>query len=305
MNVQPSVFSLPNEILVAIVAAAAEDDYVDFPLEQGGDHPEWTVSQVSRRFRDIVIGAPTLWTVVEVHLILKESIEIFKLYLERSRGCKIWANLREVSWDREIVPHHVIAEGLSHIVPHIKRIQRLCIMSNPESVAAMLAPFQYAEAPYLEYLQLRVPGFWLRSMEIFPPEAPRLTRFVLHGFRPRFPVPQWAGTLTHLEYWETEDEKDEDGNSFFATIVSQCSSLVHLYVDTLQMRYRGSPLRIPTLKSLHLLINPDADDALDLLKVVELFDTPAVTDLTFDYAHGDHICVLFNPTSVPRSVFPA
>ncbi|KAJ6591028.1 hypothetical protein DFH09DRAFT_1273719 [Mycena vulgaris] len=63
-------------------------------------------------------------------------------------------------------------------------------------------------------------------------------------------------------------------------------------------------ISIPSLISLHIVIWSDHAAPM-LAEIVGLFDTPAVTDLTIDYAHGDQISVLFDSTSLPNVIFPA
>ncbi|KAJ7704308.1 hypothetical protein B0H17DRAFT_1039224 [Mycena rosella] len=94
--------------------------------------------------------------------------------------------------------------------------------------------------------------------------------------------------------------------SFCMAIATQCFSLVHLLIDTISWYHVEEMNRfsLPSLKSLHILVDPD-DDETNLLAVVSLFDIPAATDLIIDHAHGDCICVLFNATTYPDLSFPA
>ncbi|KAJ7028700.1 hypothetical protein C8F04DRAFT_51593 [Mycena alexandri] len=306
MNDHVPIFSLPTELLIAIIAAA--QDFQAFPSQLDGWKPEWTMSRVSRRFRDVSLAASSLWRLVQVDLISEHSVEIFKLYLARSQGCEIWVNLRELSWVGETIEHPSIAERLSHIVPHIGRVQRLGILSNPESMNAMLEPFRDAEVPYLEYLQLHSTCYSC-PVELFLSGAPKLAFFTLSGFTHHFPIPQWAASLTHLELRGCEDVMDAGGNSFFAAITTHCPSLVHLYIGTTAILYgphniSAGQIHIPTLKTLHICVSYGRNSEA-LLEHVAFFDTPAVTDLAVDYAHGDDISVLFGPTILPRPVFPA
>ncbi|KAJ7481522.1 hypothetical protein FB451DRAFT_130316 [Mycena latifolia] len=311
-NPSPSpsvILSLPDELLVAIAAMGQEGGLLFWESVNGYPNDfqsEWTLSHVSRRFRDVVIGAPTLWNVVETDLILEGSVEIFKLYLERSRPCKIRAHLRDCS--RIGVEPHLIAERLSHIIPHTHRIWRLGIVATVKSMAAMLAVFRDAAVPALKRLEIEVEDKYFDCpLEIFSSSSPpALTFLKMTGFTPHFPVPQWTASLTHMELWRCQDEEDSYGHSFFAAIATQCPSLVHLYIDTTSIWNPQDMDRftIPSLKSLHIVICFDYD-APHLLAIVHLFDTPAVTDLTIDYAHGDDICVLFDGASLPGSCFPA
>ncbi|KAJ7721014.1 hypothetical protein B0H16DRAFT_1603506 [Mycena metata] len=308
MNDLAPIFSLPTELLVTIVAAGHREDFLAFPSQLDGWKPEWVMSRICRRFRDISIAASSLWRLAQVDLISEHSVEIFKLYLARSQGCEIWVNLRELSWDGETIEPPLIAERLSPIVPHIGRIQRLGILSNWESMAAMLAPFRDVQVPCLEYLQLHSTHHDC-PVELFCSGAPKLTFLTLSGFTPHFPIPQWTASLTHLELWGCEDVVDTGGNSFFAAITTHCPSLVHLYINTTARLYGPhnisvGEIHIPTLKTLHICLSYDFSTEA-MLEHIAFFDTPAVTDLTIDYAHGDDVSTLFCPTNLPHPVFPA
>ncbi|KAJ7764507.1 hypothetical protein DFH07DRAFT_376609 [Mycena maculata] len=126
----PAIFSLPDELLVEIAAAGQVHEF----------DAEWALSHISHRFRDAIIGAPTLWTVVYTQLLVEGSVEISKLYLERSRACKIWVTLYEVPLGVD-VERHSIVDRLSHLVPHIHRIRNLRIAGH-RLVDAMLTPFR-------------------------------------------------------------------------------------------------------------------------------------------------------------------
>ncbi|KAJ7721017.1 hypothetical protein B0H16DRAFT_379088 [Mycena metata] len=305
MNDRAPVFSLPTEILVAIISAARRQDILAFPSQfpiLDGHKPEWILSRVSRRFRDVTIGAPSLWVIMTLDADFKGSAEIFQLYLMRSQPCRIWANLRALT----SVEHPLIAERLSHIIPHTGRIQRLSIQAKPDSMLAMFAPFRDAEVPCLEYLQLRTATPYLHKcpLEMFPLGAPNLRFLKLVGFTPHFPVPQWT-SLTHLELWRCDDEVDDQGNSVLVSLATQCPLLTHLYIATFGLAPSIPPGRIsiPSLKTLRICLDFQRD-VLNLVDNIALFNTPAVTDFAVDYAHGDDISSLLHPFSLPHCVFP-
>ncbi|KAJ7855117.1 hypothetical protein B0H14DRAFT_2754834 [Mycena olivaceomarginata] len=112
MPSSPSVLtisSLPNELLEAIAAAGQQDR---LPHLQLVFKSEWTLSHVSRRFRDVII-------------------EILGLYLARSNTRDISVSLKSY-WGSTVddTERHLTVERLSQIVPHINRIWRLsCTVS--------------------------------------------------------------------------------------------------------------------------------------------------------------------------------
>ncbi|KAJ6588434.1 hypothetical protein B0H19DRAFT_1099295, partial [Mycena capillaripes] len=149
-----TISDLPNELLLAIAAAGQEGRGVpDADSQPMVSKTEWTLSHLSRRFRDVIIGVPALWTLVEANLNAEGSVEILKLYLERSRACNIWATLRRPSVP---VPdnHELIEKRISQILPHVHRMWRLRIVLRTPTGGLLLAPFRDISAPNLQYLEL-------------------------------------------------------------------------------------------------------------------------------------------------------
>ncbi|KAJ6591036.1 hypothetical protein DFH09DRAFT_191901 [Mycena vulgaris] len=300
----PEIFSLPNELLVAIAAAGQENRLPLWLDRDGAFKSESTLSHVCRHLRAAIIGAPELWTLVEADLDLDGSVENFKLYLERSRASKIWVTVREFGLEPDILSEHIAL-----LLPHTHRIWRLGIMSTVNSINAMLDPFRDVAAPCLEHLEIYrdelLPGPF--PLEMFASGQPaHLSILKLDGFTPRFPIPKWATSITHLKLRRGQEVDGLDGKRLFVAMVQQCRSLVHLYLDT-NVLHRPEVIgriSIPSLKSLHLLLWNHGSNHL-LVRVFRVLDTPALTDITIDCAHGHDISELFNPMSLPDSSFPA
>ncbi|KAJ7481571.1 hypothetical protein FB451DRAFT_1236449 [Mycena latifolia] len=261
------------------------------------------MSHVCGRVREAVIGAPALWTLVEADFYFEGSVQIFKLYLERSRGCKIWAMCK---FSSHRIDHHLIAERLGHILPHTHRISRLGIISRTDSLVPILAAFRDVSVPALQGLEIELGDIYNCPLELFssgPP--PALTFLKMAGFTPQFPLPRWMASLTHLEFRRSDDVLDPDGRSAFVELITQCPALSHLYIDTSCCSRRDmNRIPSPSLKSLHVVIEDFADTPA-LTGMVGLFDTPALTELTIAGAHGDQICHLFDETHLRHSSFPA
>ncbi|KAJ7481483.1 hypothetical protein FB451DRAFT_1394135 [Mycena latifolia] len=267
----PAIFSLPNELFIAIAFAGQEPDrihiHVDFKSE-------WTLSHVSRRFRDVIIGAPVLWTFVEIDRTHQGSVEIMKLYFARSLGCKIRANLRDIK-------------------------------ATKISITPILAVLQDAAVPILQDLEIKIEdnaaGYRpLDLLSLGPPHA--LTLFKMVGFAPQFPLPQWMASLTHLNISRSDHLLVSNGN--IVDLTTQCPALIHLYIDTTYWASRQGRIIIPSLQSLRISVNDSDEAASFLLEIFEVLDTPAVTELIVEHAHGDHICVLLNSACLSNSSFP-
>ncbi|KAJ7028704.1 hypothetical protein C8F04DRAFT_1265663 [Mycena alexandri] len=285
------ILSLPNELLIAIATAG-----------QGGSvtvqqlRPEWSLSQVCRRFRDIIVGAPVLWTLIELDLHSDMLADIANLYFTRSQACHLRTILREC----KDTDDELIAERLSVIVPHIHRIRqlRIFLFANPQIA---LAPLRHVAAPNLERLEIRntLEAFEMNPVEIFSLGAPMLTFICMKCITPHFPVP-WAAALTHLKLHRDGEWRDSS-SSLAATITTQCLCLAHLSLSVVYLEM--GRLHLPFLERLHIEI-PEEDQH-HLLAIFDLFDTPALAEFTISGTHADQILVLFNSTSLPHSSFPA
>ncbi|KAJ6590929.1 hypothetical protein DFH09DRAFT_1138122 [Mycena vulgaris] len=308
------ILSLPNELLAEIVAVGQAEERLELErvltlshrFHSVGSNLEWTLSHVSRRFREAIIGAPVLWTIVRIDFTFEGSVAISKLYLERSQRCKIWVNTHDTAVPRDSSLDHLMANQFSHIIPHTPRIWRLSLDSGVHSLVATLLAFRDVAVPALEHLEIETGGMYANCpLEMFsagPPIA--LTRLKIDGSVPTS-LPQWTASLTHLDLWRGEG-LGSDRTSFFMAIPTRCPSLVHLCFDTTSFDSPPNLARmsILSLRSLRIILHRDYDTP-HLVGVIGLFDTPAVTDLTIDYVHGDQICVLFDPTSLPDLSFPA
>ncbi|KAJ6588352.1 hypothetical protein B0H19DRAFT_1248025 [Mycena capillaripes] len=284
MSAPLTILSLPNELLVAIAAAGQEGRVADL-VTSFDFRTEWTLSHLSRRFRNVIVSAPALWTFIEVNLCAEGSVEISKLYLERSQTCHISATLKYPDFD-------LVAEGFLRILSHIDRVWRLNMQLRMEPGKLLDSLCRGLAAPNLQHLEITNDT---ARASMFSLEAPKLTFVKIVGFNALL-VPAWTTSLTHLELWSVEEKDD----SFFVAIAEQCPSLVHLRIDMTES-YPRSRFHIPSLKYLHISIIGDPDSLCD---IAELLDTPLLVEFIINDAHGDWIFALFNSTSV-HSSFPA
>ncbi|KAJ6571706.1 hypothetical protein B0H19DRAFT_1130802 [Mycena capillaripes] len=217
------------------------------------------------RFRDVIVGAPALWTIVEANLNAEGSVEILKLYLERSRACHICATLRRPTIGR-----------INQILPHVHRMWRLRIVFRTTTGGLLLAPFRDISAPNLQHLEL-------------------LTSLIMDGFKFQLPLPQWAASLTHLELRRGKMAPEPGGIRSVVAFTTQCQLLVHLHLDIRRhIPSTTRQLHIPLLKSLHLsVLGSEADSYLLVIgthgnQIFALFNSksvpssfPALTSFSF------------------------
>ncbi|KAJ7764544.1 hypothetical protein DFH07DRAFT_377259 [Mycena maculata] len=288
-----AILSFPDELLVEIAAAAVQEERS--PADEF--RAELALSHLSHRFRDIMIGAPTLWTVIKTKPLVDGSVELLKLYLERSRACKIWVTLHEPG--ATYYPHQLIAADLSHILPHVNRIWRLRIeCGSQNSMSAVLAVFRNVAAPALEHLEISHCGRWIDNltMDIFSSGAPMLTSFKLNCGA-KFPVLPWTAHLTHLnlcsgDFWTSN-----------MVILRQCLSLVHLSLNLTPIMH---PVNIPSLESLTIMLPNSHNNRNDHLReTFTHWDMPALSNLVIQCTHGNQTWVLLNSTRNLHLSFPA
>ncbi|KAJ7603960.1 hypothetical protein DFH06DRAFT_1349798 [Mycena polygramma] len=292
-----TISSLPNELL-AVVAAAGQEGRVADSNASFDCKSEWTLSQVSRRFRQSIVGAPSLWTLLEVNFDAEGSIEISKLYLARSRACPIRVTILSRSHIFSIEKEDLITRNF---IPHIARVWWLRFEVGTESPHLTLSPFQDVAAPNLQHLEIvkdtRDVSTSQGYFEVFSLGAPKLSFVKTIHFNPI--RPQWMASVTHLEFWGSYCFWDYETRwKLLFDLTAQCPLLAHFRLDVAVLPERARKFHIPSLKTLHLMLSGGLGNAQFILHVFDLFDTRALTDLTLAGTHGDEICTLFNATGL-------
>ncbi|KAJ6519238.1 hypothetical protein C8R45DRAFT_15669 [Mycena sanguinolenta] len=318
MNAETTISSLPNELLAAIASAGQEhrvaDSYTSRPqwqLQNRSDpfNSEWVLSHVSRRFRDVIVNSPALWTHIVANLDIAGSIEVLKLYLDRSRAYKISISLHEdkfpkIDADRDMddLELEVVLMRVNQVVPHIRRIRALRMLLQTERVVEVLSPLRVIAAPHLQHLEIvKLSDEEDSTLAIFSSGAPKLTFVEIIGLALDLPMAPWTVSLTHLGLQRYQFDWVIN---HLVPLTAQCPMLVYLRFD-IHFRTRGDRVRIPTLKSLHISSSMQEVAHNLLLDIVNVFDAPALTEFIVDGTHGDQICRLFNSAALTQSSFPA
>ncbi|KAJ6474651.1 hypothetical protein C8R47DRAFT_1143819 [Mycena vitilis] len=277
---------------------------------------EWTVSHLSCRFRDVVVGAPSLWKAVEASLDTVGATELLKLYLERSRACTLSLALH-VGF-KEFTQLHVDSESirlncdcvkkqLSQISSHFTRMWSLKLVLSSR---LLLPPFRDIPVLNLQHLEVIMENHTdvgnSEEPEIFSSGPPtKLSVLKIKNWALPLPIPSWTASLTHLELWRDDSWTFSHNNgSLLVALTTQCAQLVHLHLAEDYVFSTAPRLHIPSLRTLRISVS-DCEDEHYLLDIVDLFDTPALTEFIIDGTHGDQIFVLFTETSLPHTSFPA
>ncbi|KAJ7628477.1 hypothetical protein FB45DRAFT_38676 [Roridomyces roridus] len=150
-NSIPPILRLPNELLAEIAAArldeaARHNGFREVFLEFG-------LSHVCQRFRQTLLGTSAFWTTFTVNVYREGSVNLSRLYLERSATRDIRLSLAALDG--------VGASSLVHLIPHASRISRLFVAYvSPQALSEVLAPFEGVALPRLEHVKFSNDGGW-------------------------------------------------------------------------------------------------------------------------------------------------
>ncbi|KAJ7628469.1 hypothetical protein FB45DRAFT_1059230 [Roridomyces roridus] len=296
-NHTPPILRLPNELIAEIAAAglneAARHHQVESPIP---------LSHVCQHFRRAILGTSALWTKITLDVYRNGSVNISRLYLERSATRELRVSLKAVFGDAE-------ASSLLHLIPHIKRISWLSIAYlSPEALSGMLAPFEGVALPRLQHIEFDNYGdLDDRSTNLFSLDCPGISSLILSSCLHSGLPPHWLNNLTCLELKEGSSLVDEDEWDIFLDIQTQAPCLTHLHFD-FNWSYGMDNRRISSksLTHMHLLFPDESHEG--VLDGLASCDTPALIHLTLHESHGDQISLLFNAPNHPETaqlVFPA
>ncbi|KAK7062332.1 hypothetical protein R3P38DRAFT_2834739 [Favolaschia claudopus] len=307
-----TILSLPNELLIAIAAAGQEDISTHSSTAQ---KVEWTLSRLCRRLRNTVVGAPTLWTKIEVSCDRLKDLahsqrfsEILRLYLRRSVPLNVAVFLRERVGDSEPLTDWII-----QVAAEINRVKWLSVVlaSAEDDFTQEFAPLRCLAAPnllHLEIANISVESTGRRPLELFSAGARKLSFARMYGCFPS-PIPPWVSTLTHLQIENGSHQhfhSAADEMIYLSLIRTQPISLVYLHLD-ISMNFNTLPtdyqIHIPSLEFFAVYID-DTEGQEYLRDIMDFVDCPALTELVVIGSHGDQLLFVLNMSRFPRSSFP-
>ncbi|KAJ7628476.1 hypothetical protein FB45DRAFT_918373 [Roridomyces roridus] len=295
MATQSPFLSLPNELIVEIAVVTQNGD-------EENTKSELILSNVCRRFRHAVLGAPELWTKVEMDLTSEGSTNLSQLYLDRSTAREIWVTLRAL-----LAGDVLETKGLRQLTPHLARISRLSVEADDSrNLDKLLVPFRNVAVPRLQHFEVvnqPYAGFrdpYQLPNDLFSLGAPRVYSLSVSHCSTGAPR-QWMNSLTHVEFKESASLTN-DSSEIFSDITNQLPLLTHLNLDVSRSSTTAGT-GISSRRLTHLQLNC-GDDFRAILDVISCFDTPVLSTLTLCDCHGDQISVLFSSDS-PQPSFPA
>jgi len=142
---------LPTELLVEIFHHARTRSILD-ACEAKYPYPV-ALAQVCRYWRNVALGAPTLWTDIRVvNYDAEEARDIPRIYLERSKTCPIF-----LTWFSNPEQSHSNVRGVINdlIIPGAERWQRITLLTeNNETAGALLTTMEYLDFPFLQDVEI-------------------------------------------------------------------------------------------------------------------------------------------------------
>jgi hypothetical protein len=200
VNRNAITYNLPIETLSTIFEVGlCESPFLPtVPTNSGWFEDKWSplptpfeivVSSVSRRWRNVALQTPRLWTRVYIN-IAQSAHDLLDLYLRRSRMCPLDLTLsrRKLRWERnrDLVDSYarVLLEFkryLEQLVPHVGRWREFSMREDDHVVhlSDPLASLANLNAPALETLMLE--GSCGSFRRVFSAGAPRLSSVELIG----------------------------------------------------------------------------------------------------------------------------
>jgi len=321
MTDDDSVFDkLPMELLVRIFHHTRADSVLNgcgikYP------HPvALTLGHVCRHWRNVALGAPTLWTDIRiVQYDTKDIREAARVYLERSKACPIF-----LSWfpgpDQSYTNIQRVINDL--IIPGVGRWQRITLLAkNYKAIDALLAAMKYLDFPILQDVEISCMLVKLSSSNpTFRPSAPLLRRC---RFRNVLSLPPLPSNLVVLDYvFSVAGRTRFDLDPLLEFLPYVAHSLEHLRFGTppgCKFRFTPRTFRIPLehLKSLlikgssvimdhifatnltYFTVSPP-HDAMDAAGMFEGFSVPTLRSIQF---HDGPLLPILNAHDFP-SIFP-
>lgn len=284
-NPYTPIYALPNELWLQIVKMAQQPDpnpnaIFATPESWAYIYPlEMTMSHVSRRWRDIVISAPTLWTRIGDFA----GQHYLELWLTRSRSCPIDITLLRPSESE-------YEARLATIVRHVDRLQELDIsFGQADQLLRLSKVLEPLYAPKLKVLRIRCQGNYER-ISLFDGGAPLLSVLDLDGCL----LVDSSNLLPSITAFRHSYIPDQSRWDNFILAVSHMTLLTRLEFVSMGLPdgIDDVPLEIPSLR--HLILDNDSFSEQIIPMQMLKIRAPSLESIVVTKCHGDQIIELFN-----------
>ena len=184
--------SLPNELLAHIFTLGANTPYDEKPFAV-------LVSSVGRRWRDIAISTPSVWSNLVFTTVVHRDRRLAALWLSRSG-----AHPLDITIDKMGAKEHI----MDIIIPYISRWRRLVVKAwDRDDIEVVLSPLRTASAPLLQHvafccLEDEVKESWPSHERCLTIDTPVLRSVRLRGLCLECGPPQIGLTSIQLDSHE-------------------------------------------------------------------------------------------------------
>jgi F-box-like len=188
INRNAITYNLPNELLSAIFEIGRSETSCPLSVLRFDQKPfEILISSVSRRWRNVALHTPQLWTDIKIN-VSKSAGDLLDLYLHRSVISLLDITLKSTSADHcdraGITDSENVKYYVERLVPHVTRWQAFSIQNIFIGLLSQaLSSLSDLSAPALRKLRVSVicREFEPSTMGIFSGGAPLLSVLDLHG----------------------------------------------------------------------------------------------------------------------------
>jgi hypothetical protein len=293
INRGAGTYNLPSEILSAIFEAGITEtpETMDRWLDQQTMRFELLVSSVSRRWRNVALQTPLLWTDLTIN-VMQLTHDLYNLYLSRSKICLLDITLdsfhseKQATQDTPDCAQRLLDQLISHVGRWRKFIVRRGFIGSQPSALSHLC------APALETLVL---DFCTHQpeIELFSGGAPRLSSVELIGAKCRPPL----GAVKYLTLFRSSYRSPLSYDQL-SRFIEPTRSLTRLSIDAkiAQDVENHPPIELPSVLVLYILFHRGDTDC----NTLRILDFSAVKSLTID---GD-IDVVIGALTRNHRVYP-
>lgn len=241
-NLSAPIESLPNEVLSAVFEAGCFSPLGKVPDQRF----ELLVSSISRRWRNVAVTTPALWT--QIHVLPEKPLNI---YLMRSGALPL-----DIRADLRFGPRNVMF--MEQVVPQIARWRSMYIQSNQrQHLYRVIRHICFVTAPLLQCLQISLEDHDNEEddgRDVLIRGTPSLKSFGLKGIGLHSCIPP-GSKLTTLHVHGASSGLSTN-HKRFRDILDSLSMLTCLVIYGHVTDIDDSPTRpsvLPLLSSLHLL----------------------------------------------------
>ncbi|KZP11858.1 hypothetical protein FIBSPDRAFT_1042458 [Athelia psychrophila] len=301
-NHENLVESLPTEILMSI-----------FEIGSGRSYPgtkrticfEVAISHVSRRWRSVALGTPSLWTILNRES-YQERLSGLAAYIERSHPLQLYI---QIVIGRSGPKRDSITSFAQMIQPHLFRCRTLSVFSQSrQECLSFLTVISTIHAPVLDSLKLHCTDTLYPNtpMQLLSAGAPALKHLLMTGIDIRsFQPPMANVTAFSLKFPSPSAHIIENSNKLLAHM----HRLVHLELtDPNNIWPNGARIHFGALRCLKLTLSKYGRRERrgeQLRSALEGIDAPLleIVKITGAICHG--ACTNPFPPAQGRPSFPA